>query len=227
MREEDDMENRQNLIQFSAKSAFLFYSAVMLLYFFAGSFFQANFGLLGIFLNQILLIGLPVVLVSYAQDCDLLDWPSWQKPGILPLVFTVIFTLTLSFGIDQLIALQDKYIPPPLFLEEFFKELTAIRSTPEGIVKVIALAITPAFCEEIFFRGLLLPSWTKKFGWPLGNILTSLAFALAHGNLLYFHFYFILGFFMGALMKWKNSLWLPILGHFTNNAWTLFLGNWR
>ncbi len=219
------MEKGFKELQLSAKSAFLFYAALMLVYFFAGSFFQVSLGLLGIFLNQILLIGLPVALLAYVKDCDLLDWPCWSWPGIFPLFITLLSILALTFGIDQLIALQDKYFPPPLFIEEFFKELTAVRSTPEGIAKVIALAITPAFCEEIFFRGLLLPSWSKKFGWLLGNIFTSLAFALAHGNLLYFHFYFILGFFMGVLMKWKNSLWLPILAHFTNNAWALFLGH--
>lgn len=220
-----NVTSSNTLLPLSAKSAFFFYASVMLVYFMAGTFFQTSFGLLGIFLNQILWIGLPVALVAYAKNADLLDWPTWRWPGFAALLFTFIFIFGLSFIIDQLIALQDQYFPPPLFLEEFFKELTAIRSPQEGAVKLIALALTPAFCEEIFFRGLLLPSWAQKFGWLWGNIFTSLAFALAHGNLLYFHFYFILGFFMGALFKWKNSLWLPIFAHFTNNAWTLFQGN--
>lgn len=197
----------------------------MLVYFMAGGLLQNSLGLLGIFLNQILFVGLPVALLSHAHGKDLLDWPTWRWPGLGPLLAAFLLTLALSWGVDRCIAWQDQHFPPPIFLEEFFKELTAIRSWKEGAAKTLVLALTPALCEEIFFRGLLLPAWSRKFGWLLGNLFASLAFALAHGNLLYFHFYLLLGFFMGALMKWKNSLWLPILAHFANNGWTLWMGN--
>ncbi len=217
--------NSKTSLEVSAKTSFFFFASVMLIYFIAGAFIQTSLGLLGIFLNQILLVGTPVALVSYMKGVDLLHWPAWKNPGLKAILISLLGICVLSLAIDQLILLQDKYFPPPPQIEMFFEELTAIRSWKEGIVKVIALAITPALCEEIFFRGLLLPSWSKKFGWVLGNVFTSLAFAIAHGNLLYFHFYFILGFYLGWLLRWKNSLWLPIIAHFANNAWTLLMGN--
>ncbi len=217
-------DSKNNFPLLSTKSAFLFFAAVMLVYFIAGAFIQNSLGLLGIFLNQILLVGTPVALVSYAKGVDLFEWPSWKNPGLKEIFITLLGIFILSFTIDQLIAIQDKHFPPPPQIEMFFEELTAIHSWKEGAVKVLVLAITPSLCEEIFFRGLLLPSWSKKFGWIFGNVFTSLAFAIAHGNLLYFHFYFILGFYLGWLFKWRNSLWLPILAHFGNNVWTLFAG---
>jgi len=209
----------------SAKSAFLFYAALMLVYFAAGAYLQASLGLLGIFLNQILLIGAPLALFSRAMGLDLLRWPAWRWPGWRELLASLAMIAALSYLIDQAIALQDKHFPPPAYLEAFFEELTAIHSWKEGVVKTIALALAPAFCEEMFFRGLLLPSWSRKFGWVAGNAFASLAFALAHGNLFYFHYYFILGFFLGWLFQWRGSLWLPILAHFANNAWTLLSSN--
>ncbi len=209
----------------SAKSAFLFFAALMLVYFLAGAFLQNSLGLLGIFLNQILLVGTPVALVSYGQGIDLLNWPSWKKPTGKETVFTFIGIFILSLGIDLLISLQDKYFPPPSSLEAFYEQLSSFHSWPEGIAKIFVLALTPAFCEEILFRGVLLPSGSEKFGRGWGNVFTSLAFAIAHGNLLYFHFYFILGIYLGWLFQKRNCLWLPVFAHFGNNLWTLLMGN--
>ncbi len=209
----------------SAKTAFLFFASVMLVYFVAGAFIQASLGLLGIFLNQILFVGLPVIIFSQAQGLAIFDWPSWKTPHWKEILLSLLGIIVLSLLIDRLIEIQDKHFPPPPYLREFFEELTRIKNWKEGIVKTIALALTPAFCEEIFFRGFLLPSWAQKFGKVWGNIFTSLAFAIAHGNLLYFHYYFILGIYLGWLYQKRNCLWLPILAHFANNARTLFSPN--
>lgn len=215
-------DSKNNFPLLSAKSALLFFAAVMLVYFFAGAFIQNSLGLLGIFLNQILMIGAPVALVSYAQGVDLFDWPSWKLPAWKDALLALLGIFILSLVIDKLIEIQDQYFPPPDYITAFYEQLITIHSWPEGVAKVLVLTITPAVCEEIFFRGLLLPSGSFKFGKVWGNVFVSLAFALAHGNILYFHFYFILGLYLGLVFNWKNSLWLPILAHFANNAWTLF-----
>ena len=185
---------------------------------------QVSLGILGIFLNQILFIAAPIAIFSHVNNLSLFDWSSWKKPTFKEILFTLIGIALLSLVIDRLIIIQDKYLPAPAYLKEFFADLTSIKNWKEGIVKTIALAVTPAFCEEIFFRGFLLPSWENKFGKVWGNIFTALAFSIAHGNLLYFHFYFVLGIYLGWIFQKRNCLWLPIIAHFANNAWTLFAG---
>ena len=81
----------------SAKSAFLFFASVMLVYFIAGVFIQTSLGLLGIFLNQILLVGLPVALVSYAKGIDLFHWPLWKWPGFKAVFFYFAWNFDFIF----------------------------------------------------------------------------------------------------------------------------------
>ena len=52
-------------------------------------------------------------------------------------------------------------------------------------------------------------------------MLSSTLFAVAHGNLSFFHLYFGLGCYLGLLRLKSGALWWPILAHVTNNAWTL------
>ena len=69
------------------------------------------------------------------------------------------------------------------------------------------------FCEEIFFRGLLLPK--------IGIILSSLAFGLLHLPGRRFWIYALWASLSGALFGFLfltfNSLWIPITAHATNN----------
>ena len=89
---------------------------------------------------------------------------------------------------------------------------------------ILVIAIVPAIGEELLFRGYL----QQKFGNWLRNphiaiLTTALLFSAIH-----FHFQgmvprFILGVLLGYLFYWSNSLWLPILGHFVNNAQAVIL----
>jgi CAAX protease family protein len=206
-----------------ARTALLFFSGLLLLYLIAGLFLQNALGLLGIFLNQILFLFLPTVWLSHAWGISLDEWPAWKRPGLRKLLLVAALTVALSFAIDQLVSFQERFWPSSPDLDRFYNQLVAIQSKTEGLLKLLILAVTPAFAEEIFFRGLLQPSWTARFGKKLGVVFTSLAFALAHGNPQHFHFYFLLGLFLGGIYEWQGSLWLPILAHFVNNSCALFL----
>jgi len=215
--------DRKSLLILPARTTLLFFAATVLLYLLAGLYLQTAWGLWGIFLNQALFLFLPTLALSYAKEKPIFDWPNWRWPGLLPLLLTAISILVLSLGVDHLLSYQDHLWPPPPAVQDFYEKLVTIHSLQEGVAKVLILALTPAFAEEIFFRGLLQPSWVARFGKKWGIALTAFAFALVHGNFWHFHFYFILGIFLGVSYESQASLWLPILAHFLNNLWTLFV----
>lgn len=205
-----------------APTAFFFFVSVLLAYLAGGFFLQTHLGLAGIFLNQFIFLGIPTYFFAALHQSPLFRWKAWQWPGLKPVLLTLLLTLGVSLSVDFLIAWQDRLWPSPPEMEAFYKELIAFHSGPEVAAKILVLALTPAFFEEVFFRGILQPNWVNRFGKPLGIFFVSLAFAVAHTNLWHFHFYFILSLFLGLLFEWKDSLWLPILGHLVNNLWTLF-----
>jgi membrane protease YdiL (CAAX protease family) len=214
--------NNQNPLILPAKTTLLFFTSILLVYLVAGLFLQASLGLGGIFINQVFFLALPTALISEAKGLGLEEWPAWKVPHLREIIATILIMLLLSVLVSQLVSLQNAFWPLPEKVEIFYQKLITIKSWPDGLVRVFVLAMTPAVCEEILFRGLIQPSWVAKFGKGWGMVLTNLAFAFAHGNLWHFHFYFILGFSLSYLMEWRGCLWLPILGHFINNLWTLF-----
>jgi len=84
------------------------------------------------------------------------------------------------------------------------------------------MAALPAFCEELFFRRVGLRILYDITGNPHVSIaISALLFAMVHGQFFYLIPLFIFGMVLGYLALWSRSLWLPVLAHFTNNAFAL------
>lgn len=84
---------------------------------------------------------------------------------------------------------------------------------------LIIVAVVPAVGEELLFRGVLqkiLIQWTKNT--HLGIWLTAILFSAMHMQFFGFFPRMLLGVVFGYIFYWSKSLWLPILGHFINNA---------
>lgn len=84
------------------------------------------------------------------------------------------------------------------------------------ILDVIKIAIIPAFCEELLFRGLILDR-LSKFGRLKAIIISSLLFSLMHQHPAQLIYTFILGMFLGYMALESGSIWGGILLHFINN----------
>ena len=84
---------------------------------------------------------------------------------------------------------------------------------------ILVIAVVPAIGEELLFRGYL----QQKLGNWLRNPHTAILITAFLFSAIHFHFQgmiprFALGVLLGYLFYWSNSLWLPILAHFVNNA---------
>src|SRR5207344_1198984 len=86
-------------------------------------------------------------------------------------------------------------------------------------INLFIIAFLPALGEELFFRGMmqkLFSQLTKNN--HLAIIITSIIFSAIHLQFYGFLPRMVLGIFLGYLLVWSGSLWLPILAHFVNNA---------
>ena len=80
------------------------------------------------------------------------------------------------------------------------------------------VAISAAFSEELFFRGTLQQYFSMRCRVGVAIILSAFIFSAIHFQFFGFIPRFLLGAYFGYLLYWSQSLWLPILAHFTNNA---------
>lgn len=96
----------------------------------------------------------------------------------------------------------------------------------DGIILfgLLNIALIPAICEEILFRGYVLRAFEKSWGIITAIIVSGIIFGLFHmqlGNLLPLA---TLGILL-ALMTWlSGSLWPAIAAHFVNNGAAVLVG---
>ncbi len=84
------------------------------------------------------------------------------------------------------------------------------------MLDTIKLAIVPAFCEELLFRGLILDR-LSRFGRAKAIFISALLFSLMHQNPAQMLYTFILGLVLGYMFFESGSIWGGIILHFVNN----------
>ncbi|MCP5464121.1 MAG: CPBP family intramembrane metalloprotease [Deltaproteobacteria bacterium] len=134
------------------------------------------------------------------------------------------FLLTLPFSLfaNTLIQIISDYLIShlivPLDFAEMMQDLFHLNQ-PFGIgIDLLLLAVLPALCEEMLFRGYLHTELRAHLKPKATIILTATLFALYHMNPFFFLFYLVLGLVFGWLREKHQSLLAPMMAHFTNNV---------
>lgn len=87
------------------------------------------------------------------------------------------------------------------------------------IINIVIMAITPAICEELLFRGVLqnqLEKWFKNA--HIAVWVSAIIFSAIHFQFYGFLPRMVLGAALGYLLVYGKSLWLPIVAHCVNNS---------
>ncbi|GAB3884279.1 hypothetical protein GCM10028825_09880 [Spirosoma agri] len=109
-------------------------------------------------------------------------------------------------------------------LEGVTKYLTTFNTGLQLVIALLVIAIIPAIGEETLFRGVLqrnLIIWTGNS--HVGVWLAAALFSAIHVQFLGFFPRMFLGALFGYLYVWSGNLWVPILAHFVNNGFTVFM----
>ncbi len=85
------------------------------------------------------------------------------------------------------------------------------------ILNILILAVLPAICEELLYRGVIF-NGLRKFGSVWAVLISALFFALAHGSAMQFFYQLILGVVLALIVLKSGSIFASSLVHFLNNA---------
>jgi len=103
--------------------------------------------------------------------------------------------------------------------EQMLKRLLVMNSHFDFALNMLMLAIIPAVCEEIFFRGALQPLLTRLYGnVHIAVIMSAMIFSFIHFQFYGFLPRMILGMVLGYMFVWTNNLWYSIIAHLLNNG---------
>lgn len=137
----------------------------------------------------------------------------------------------LSLGVFEA---QYVFVKPPLeYLQQFqgLHETLRPHGLPGWIFSIAAIAVAPAVCEEMLFRGLLTPVFQRAMGSTLAIVLSAALFGVIHvdglrdGTSVYYRvpFAFVLGMLLAKLRIDTGSLWPSMIAHATLNATTFLV----
>jgi uncharacterized protein len=178
-------------------------------------------------LSSILIFFLPAfifaILVYAGKPTSFLGLkPAQQKAMYILAIVIIIVAFPFVFWLGEM----NQLIPLPTWMGDLEQEATKqmqqflkARHIGDVILNVLIIALLPAICEEVCFRGALqrIMIHITKNAWT-GIIVTSILFSALHLQFQGFLPRMFLGMILGAIYWYSGSLWPSILAHFVNNA---------
>ena len=102
--------------------------------------------------------------------------------------------------------------------------LLAFSDLGQFALGLLVVAVLPAICEELFFRGMIQPLLLRATGSPHRAIwVTAIVFSAIHFQFFGFVPRMLLGALFGYIYYWSGNLRLAMLAHFVNNGLTVTL----
>jgi sodium transport system permease protein len=111
-----------------------------------------------------------------------------------------------------------RLLPPPESLTRAMQRLIQLGDDPLPLWVVwLVIAVTPAICEELLFRGLIFSGLRRLGAWP-AVLLSALLFGLAHASIYRLLPTMVLGLILG-LVRWRSGSVVPgMVMHAVNNG---------
>jgi len=187
------------------------------------------------YLQTIQAIGLfiiPAFIIAYLFNTDSIRYLKFSSISVRPITLTIIILLG-SIPIINMLNVINEAMQLPEWLsgiEAWMKEkemsaqglteaFLRMDSISDLMFNIVMIGVLPAIGEELIFRGVfqrLFAEWTKNIHW--GIVIAAILFSAMHMQFYGFLPRLILGILLGYLFYWSGSIWVPILGHFVNNA---------
>lgn len=111
----------------------------------------------------------------------------------------------------------------PTGLDHIVSDLTAITDVSPVLI-IISVALVPAVCEELFFRGVVLSEY-KIYGTFNAVVFSALCFAMIHFSAEAFPLYFFSGIVLGMTVAVTKSIFVSIAIHFISNVLSIYLSD--
>ena len=161
----------------------------------------------------------PVLVILFMDRFEVMRGTRMKIIGIKVILWTILLSLILlpvtNFLnlFSQLLVLNDI-----VARVEHFAILTGSVVWDKPVwLNLLYMAVLPAVVEEFLFRGVLFQGF-RNCGLFKTAVMTSLMFALAHGNLNQFLYAFASGLFFAYLVEASGSVYASMLAHMCLNS---------
>lgn len=146
--------------------------------------------------------------------------------------YALFALLGIQIFIPGLILFQRMILPQVLvdsidsvtkYMNQSILSLTDFSSVFGITMTVFIIAVIPALCEELFFRGILFRYLSKHISLKNALLISAFLFVAVHFNPENFIALFVIGYVLAFVYNKSGGLGLPVLIHFLNNAYSIIL----
>lgn len=210
-------EKRENLQKGgvpTASDVWFVVALTIVLVLYAGSMLQLKFGLGGVFGTQLIILLVPLAVVLYTKK-DIRQTYGFRgaKPtGFLGAFFVILGMYPINIVLS--------YILISLFPQSADNVVTTFSSIMDGnaVSLFLVIAVAPAICEEMLFRGLIYNSMKAKYRVSVAIAIVAVLFGIYHMSLVKFIPTGLLGLVLCYVAYRTGSIFPSMMMHFLNNA---------
>lgn len=195
--------------------SFIIYVVALLGMIYIGSIVQMKLGFLGLAITQLLLVALPLLFGWYLKT-DFKKALSLYQPKLVHTIGAVVFWIGLFLVSNGLANLM---MPLSSYNQEVNEQLTTALMYDNIWINLWVVAVMPAICEEILFRGMIYKGIENQGRSPKRAILISgILFGLMHMDFIRMVPTALLGIGFAYVLYKSGSIFLCMLMHFLNNG---------
>ena len=188
------------------------------------------------FLQTLGLFLLPAIICAWLFSDNYKEYLRIEQPIYVPVaVWTIVGMIVAIPFLNWTHALNQQMVFPEALkgLETWMKEheeaaaqvielLLDTKNIPSIIINFLAICVVSAICEEFMFRGLLQTFFGKVMRNPHILIWTiAILFSAVHLQFYGFITRMLLGAWLGYLVYYTKTIWIPVLAHIINNFFSV------
>ncbi|WP_090553477.1 type II CAAX endopeptidase family protein [Natronincola ferrireducens] len=192
-----------------------------ILFFTIGFYFQHLNLNLGLIITQYVLILLPPIVYLTINKIPIKRTMRFNK--IRPKHSFLVICITLLMY-PTAVLVNAIFMAVLSFLGNLnIPEIPTATNATEYILLIFIISISAGICEEVFFRGFILPGY-EQLGKRKAIVFSSILFGIFHFNVYNLFGPIVLGLVFSYLVILTNSIYAGIIGHIINNGFAVTLG---
>ena len=192
----------------------------------------------GQFIQTLAIFLLPAILCGWLFSDNYKEYLHIDQPVHAPVAFWAIIGMLVAIPFINWTHFLNQQMVFPGFLkglETWMKETEDINARtievildtkyiPIILFNFLTVCVVAAICEELMFRGLLQSLLGKVLRNPHVLIwVVAILFSAIHLQFYGFIPRLLLGAWLGYLVYYTKTIWIPVLAHFTNNFYSVGL----
>lgn len=206
--------------------AMVFFSVLMLLMFYAGAVLQQWRFVPGLLITEWgLILGATVFCVLFFR----LDYRSalhLRRAAGMQWFAVALMAVAWVFVSLELVYWMHRLLPMPEAFAESFEVLFTRALEDHGLsIVLVAIALSPAICEELAFRGLILSAVKRRMGGLGAVIVVGLLFGAFHLSIYRLAPTAVTGFLLTYLALRTGSVWPAVAVHALYNGCLIVLSS--